>query len=74
MGASGLLLASSIEPPTMPVAAVSRMVSAAISGESPKPFSRSALTGRSVADARSAALAKVCSRVIVLSRWPMEKA
>ncbi len=48
-GWSGLPVASSIEPPTRPTPAAQRMVSAASLGESPKPFSRSAATGRSVA-------------------------
>ena len=49
IGASGLPLASSIEQPTRPVCAASLMVSATTSGASPKPFSRSAETGKSVA-------------------------
>ena len=41
-------LASSIEQPTSPDSAASLIVSATISGASPKPFSRSAETGRSL--------------------------
>jgi len=67
-GASGRFVASSIEAPASPAAAASRIVSATVSGSSPKPFSRSALTGRSVARTMSAACASIRSRPIVLSR------
>src|SRR4051812_39094608 len=40
---------SSIDPPTSPTAAAARMARAVSAGASPKPFSRSAETGRSVA-------------------------
>ena len=48
-GLSWLPVASSIVHPTSPTAAASRIVSATTSGASPKPFSRSAETGKTVA-------------------------
>ena len=47
-------VASSIVQPTSPTSAASRIVSATTSGASPKPFSRSAETGKSVASTISA--------------------
>src|SRR5574337_2122398 len=61
---------SSIEPPTRPVSAARRIVSAQSSGASPKPFSRSAATGRSTASTMARALASDSSRVISPSRRP----
>ena len=60
-------VASSMEPPTRPVSAARRIVSATVSGASPKPFSRSAATGRSVASTIIRALASVSSRVTAFS-------
>ena len=48
-GRSGSPVASSIDPPTSPTSAASRMVSATAPGLSPHPFSRSAEMGPSVA-------------------------
>ena len=59
-----------IEPPTSPTPAARRMVSAAASGASPKPFSRSAETGRSVAAAMAPQCASASSRVTAPSRRP----
>src|SRR6516165_1619177 len=52
-----------MDPPTMPVVPASRMVCATISGLSPKPFARSAWTGRSTAAAIRRALSSINSRV-----------
>src|SRR5688572_5028733 len=65
---------SSMDPPTMPVAAARRIVSATVFSSSPKPFSRSALTGRSVAAAISVTCASIRSRPTWLSSTPMENA
>src|SRR5712664_1330313 len=59
-----------MEPPTSPASAASRMVSAAACGASPKPFSRSAETGRSVAMTMARACASASSRVTLPSRRP----
>src|SRR5258708_36121975 len=59
-----------MEPPTSPAAAAQRMVSAASSGASPKPRSRSADTGRSVASTIARACASASSRVTCPSRRP----
>src|SRR5471032_638214 len=50
--------------------AACRMVSAVASAPSPKPFSRSAATGRSVASTISLALARASSRLTLPSRLP----
>ena len=63
-------VASSTEPPTSPTPAASRMVSATTEGASPKHFSRSAETGRSVASTIMRALASDSSRVTLPSRLP----
>ena len=55
-------LASSMEPPTIPLAAAHRIVWAQPSGVSLKPFSKSAATGKVVALAIMPALASVSSR------------
>ena len=55
-------LASSMEPPTIPLAAARRIVWAQPSGVSLKPFSKSAATGKVVALAIMPALASVSSR------------
>src|SRR5271169_6474651 len=70
IGAPGLPLASSIEQPTSPDSAASLIVSATISGASPKPFSRSAETGRSVASQITRDWANASSRVTRPSRRP----
>jgi hypothetical protein len=70
IGASGLPLASSIEQPTSPASAASLIVSATILGASPKPFSKSAETGRSVASQITRAWANASSRVTRPSRRP----
>ena len=59
-----------MEPPDSPAASARRIVSAASSGSSPKPFSRSALTGTSTAAAIAPALATAASRSIDPSRPP----
>ena len=59
-----------IEPPTSPTPAARRIVSAAAAGVSPKPFSRSAETGSSVAAAMARQWASASSRVTVPSRLP----
>ena len=69
-GLSLLPVASSMEPPTRPTEAPSRMVSAASAGASAKHFSRSALTGRSVASAMARQCASASSRVTLPSRRP----
>src|SRR6202050_5490676 len=58
----------------MPVAAARRIVSATVSGSSPKQFSRSAATGRSVASTIARQWARAWSRVTAPSRRPSEKA
>ncbi len=63
-------VASSIEQPTSPASAASRIVSATTAGVSPKPFSRSAETGRSVASQMIRACAIASSRVTFPSRRP----
>src|SRR5438445_424376 len=63
-------VASSIEPPTSPTPPARRIVSAAAAGASPKPFSRSAETGRSVAAAIARQWASASSRVTAPSRLP----
>ena len=63
-------MASSTEPPTSPTPAASRIVSATTAGVSPKHFSRSADTGRSVASTIMRALASDSSRVTLPSRLP----
>src|SRR5688572_25048661 len=65
---------SSMEPPTMPVDAARRIVSATVFSSSPNPFSRSALTGRSVDAAISVTCASIRSRPTWLSRTPIENA
>src|ERR1700683_2883871 len=70
MGVAALPLASSIEPPTSPAAPARRMVSAALSGESLNPLSRSAATGSRLTQAISWPCASACSRVIWPSRRP----
>src|SRR5436309_10980536 len=76
MGSSARPVASSIEPPTSPTAAASRIVSAQVSGSSPNPFSRSAETGSEVASAIARAFASVSARLIAPSPSgrPMEYA
>src|SRR5690348_4436141 len=77
MGDFGSPVESSIEPPTSPASIpASLIVSAASSGDSPNPSSRSAATGRSVASAMSFAFASVSSRVTEPSPscFPMVKA
>src|SRR3954470_20834772 len=69
-GLSLLPVASSIEQPTRPASAASRTVSATTAGESPKPFSRSAETGRSVASTMMRTCASASSRVMRPSRRP----
>src|SRR5215510_5741957 len=59
-----------MEPPINPTPAARRMVSAAAAGASPKPFSRSAETGRSVASTMARAWARASSRVTRPSRLP----
>src|SRR6266446_1792691 len=59
-----------MEPPTSPTSAARRMVSAATAGASPKPFSRSAETGRSVASTMARPCASASSRVTLPSRRP----
>ena len=59
-----------MEQPASPTSTARRTVSATSSGESAKPFSRSALTGRSVAPTRSAAWASASSRVTLPSLRP----
>ena len=54
MGLSASPLASSIEPPTAPTSNACRIISAAARGAWAPQFSRSALTGRSVASAQCA--------------------
>ncbi|SHW94637.1 Uncharacterised protein [Mycobacteroides abscessus subsp. abscessus] len=75
IGASGRPVASSIDPPTSPEAAASRMVIAMSPMVGP-PFSKSADTGRCVAAAICAALASVSAWPIRLapSRRPSAKA
>src|SRR5690348_1221097 len=63
-----------MEQPTSPAFAASLIVSATISGESPKPFSRSAETGRSVASQITRAWAIASSRVTRPSRRPSKPA
>ena len=61
---------SSTEHPASPVSAASAMVVATPSGSSAKPFSRSALTGSSVASTMVAACARASSRVTDPSSRP----
>ena len=67
MGSPARPVASSMDPPTSPTAAARRMVSAQVSGSSPKPFSRSAETGNEVASTIARAFASVSSRPIAPS-------
>src|SRR6516225_392833 len=60
--------------PTSPASAARRTVSATASGASPKPFSRSAETGRSVASAIMREWASASSRVSPWSLLPMAAA
>jgi hypothetical protein len=64
IGASFTPVASSMEPPTRPISAARVMARAASAGASPKPFSRSADTGRSVESQISFALASDSCRVM----------
>src|SRR5688572_24089954 len=70
-----------MEPPASPAWAARRIVSAASTGSSPKPFSRSAATGMSTAAAKAWACASASSRVtrpscrpIVFAMAPLEVA
>src|SRR5512135_2254610 len=74
MGPSGSPVASSIDPPTRPACPARRIVSAAASGESPYPFSRSAATGRSVASTICRAFSSASFRPTDPSGLPSENA
>src|SRR5688572_657462 len=70
-----------MEPPASPARAPRRIVSAASSGASPNPFSRSAATGTSTASTNALACARASSRVTrpssrprVLAMAPLEVA
>src|SRR5438034_8848285 len=76
MGSSARPVASSMDPPTSPAAAASRIVCAQLSGSCPNPFSRSAETGNEVASTIARAFASVSARPIApsASGRPMENA
>src|SRR5689334_9063957 len=63
-----------MDPPTRPAAAARRMVSATVSGASPYPFSRSPLTGSSVAPASADTCCIIVPRSTVVSGLPNENA
>src|SRR5918992_3110701 len=70
MGSPGSPVKSSTEHPASPAAVASRTVSATPSGSSAKPFSRSAVTGSSVAWTTCAACSTASSRVTRPSARP----
>src|SRR4030095_8069701 len=72
MGRPSSPVASSMEPPTTPASAASRIISAAARGSWAYPLSRSAFTGRSVASEITRQLASTSARLTALapSTWP----
>jgi hypothetical protein len=58
---------SSIEHPANPARAAIRIVSATVSASSPKPFSRSALTGTLVAEHRGGVANHLVARDFVIA-------